>query len=105
MVVADTDIIIAAIRGNEMAKQLLIKHHPNIYISVITEMELTIGATNPTRKNTVKEVLKNHDVIYINKAICETALQLVATYNTVSRSLYLVNPQKNTQSRTINTIS
>jgi predicted nucleic acid-binding protein len=59
MVIADTNIIIAAIRGNEMAKQLLLKYMPAVYISVVTEIELFTGATNISKKRTVEQIIKN----------------------------------------------
>lgn len=89
MVIVDTDVIIASIRGNEIAQQLIRKYMPLISISVITEMELYIGATNKTKKDIVKKVLTEHEVIGINKSICETALSLIKAYNTSNKSLYL----------------
>lgn len=89
MVIADTNIIIAAIRGNEMAKQLLLKYMPAVYISVVTEIELFTGATNISKKRTVEQIIKTHETILINHSISQTALRLVKNYNTTSKSLYL----------------
>ncbi len=89
MVIVDTDVIIASIRGNEIAKQLIRKYAPNISISVVTVIELYIGATNKTKKEIVESILKEHEVIYINKMICETALKLIKLNNTANKSLYL----------------
>ena len=92
MVVADTDVIIAAIRGNEMAKSILRKYAlGGIYISLITEIELHIGATNASKKTAIKKVLESHETLPLNKAIGELALKLVKTYNTKSKSLYLAD--------------
>ena len=88
MVIVDTDVIISAMRDNEIAKQLLKKYIPAIFISVVTEMELYTGATNKLKKEAVGIILKQHEVIPINKAICEIALRLIKTYNTSSKSLY-----------------
>jgi tRNA(fMet)-specific endonuclease VapC len=89
MVVVDPDVIIASIRGNDIAKQLIKKYMPSMYISVVTEMELYVGATNKTKKDIVEKVLKVHEVLPINKSICETALRLIKTYNTTNKSLFL----------------
>ena len=56
MVIADTNVIIASIRGNELAKGMLSKYLKNgICISIITEIELNIGATNAGKKSNCKE--------------------------------------------------
>jgi len=89
MVIADTDILIAAIRGNEMAKKLLSKYMPNVYISSVTEMELYIGATNTIKKNAVKQVIVSHAVLPLSKSIGDIGLRLIKTYNTPNRSLYM----------------
>jgi tRNA(fMet)-specific endonuclease VapC len=89
MVIVDTNVLISSIRGNMMAMQLIKKYMPEIRLSVITEVELYIGATNKSKKNTVAKILSSHEVIPINKSISEIAIRLVKTYNTGSRSLYL----------------
>ena len=73
MVIIDTDVIISSIRGNEIAKQLIRKYIDVAHVSVITEMELYVGATNKLKKDIVDQVLKSHEIIPINKAICEIA--------------------------------
>ncbi len=89
MVIADTNIIIAVIRGNEMAKQLLLKYMPAVYISVITEIELYVGANNISKKRTVDQIIKTHETIYINHTISQIAIRLVKTYNSNSKNLFL----------------
>jgi tRNA(fMet)-specific endonuclease VapC len=89
MVIVDTDVLISSIRGNKIAEQLIKRHMPDVSVSVITEVELYIGATNKPKKDAVSKVLLTHNVIPINKAICEIPIRLVKTYNTSNRSLYL----------------
>ncbi len=89
MVIVDTDVLISAFRGNPMAIQLIKKYMPEVCVSVVTEIELYIGATNKSKKDTVAQVLSAHEVIPINKSIGEIAVRLVQTYNTSNRSLYL----------------
>jgi predicted nucleic acid-binding protein len=92
MVIADSDVIIAAIRGNEMAKSILKKYAKGgIYISLITAIELNIGATNASKKAAIKKVSESHETLPINKAIGELALRLVKTHNTKTQSLYLAD--------------
>ena len=89
MVIIDTDILIAAIRGNAIAEKLLSKYKRELAISAITAAELYVGANNPTKKKLVEEILKEHTVIMINKAITETTLRLVKEYNTRSNRLLM----------------
>ena len=67
MVVADTDILIAAIRGNDIAQKLLLKYSPNIYISTVTQIELYIGATNDEKKKAVQQVTQSHTALPLTK--------------------------------------
>ena len=89
MVIIDTDVIISSIRGHEIARQLIKKYMPAINISVITEIELYTGATTKSKKDAVVKVLHTHQIIPINKSICDIAIRLVKTYNTGNRSLFL----------------
>jgi predicted nucleic acid-binding protein len=82
MVIVDTDVIIAAIRGNEIALGILLKYKSKgLYISQVTEMELFAGATNTAKRNAVNEVLRNHEVLPLSKAIGDKAVHLLKTYN------------------------
>jgi predicted nucleic acid-binding protein len=90
MVIADTSVVVAAIRDNDLAKKILSRYaKQGIYISIITEMELNIGATNAAKKTVVKKVIANHEVLQLNKAIGNLALRLIKTYNNNKQVLYL----------------
>jgi predicted nucleic acid-binding protein len=90
MVIADTSVVVAAIRDNDLAKKILSRYAGRgIYISIITEMELNIGATNAAKKAVVKKVIANHEVLQLNKAIGNLALRLIKTYNNNKQVLYL----------------
>jgi predicted nucleic acid-binding protein len=89
MVVVDTNILIAIIRGNEMASALIRKQGEEICISVVSHMELSVGATNRSRREAVDIVTRTHSVLPLSKAIGERALSLIQTYSTPSRSLFL----------------
>ena len=89
MVIIDTDVIISSLRGNEMARQLIKKYMPSVNISVITEIELYTGAITKSKKDAVAKVLQTHEIIPINKSICDIATRLVKTYNTGNKSLFL----------------
>ena len=52
-----------------------------LYISQVTEMELFAGATNTAKRNAVNEVLRNHEVLPLSKAIGDKAVHLLKTYN------------------------
>lgn len=91
MVVVDTDILISIIGGNKLAENIILKYAPKVCISVITEMELFVGATDNRKKEAVKEIVKNHGVIPLSKSIGEISQALIKTYNTPHRSLYLAD--------------
>ena len=88
---ADTDILIAAIRGNEMAKGVLRKYNRSLIISAITVAELYVGATSNEKKKIVEQILADHELIELNKAITETAIRLIKEYNTPTRKLLLAD--------------
>jgi predicted nucleic acid-binding protein len=90
MFIVDTNVLIAAIRDDDLAKKLLSKYaNQGIYITIITEMELNIGATNTAKKQVVKKVITNHEVLHLNKGIGNIALALIKTYNNNKQVLYL----------------
>jgi predicted nucleic acid-binding protein len=90
MVVVDTNVIIANIRGNEIAKTILLKYHKQgAYISIITAMELNVGATNNIKKDIVSKITSTHGILHLIKAIGELALSLLFTYNNNRNTLNL----------------
>lgn len=91
VVIADTDVFIAAIRGNEIAQSLLRKYGGSIAVSAITVAELYVGAKNNTKKKIVEQILNDHELIELNKAITEVAIRLIKTYNTVTKQLLLAD--------------
>lgn len=91
VVIADTDVFIAAIRGNEIAQSLLRKYGDSIAVSAITAAELYVGAKNHTKKKIVEQILADHDLIELNKAVTEVAIRLIKTYNTSTKQLLLAD--------------
>jgi predicted nucleic acid-binding protein len=90
MVIVDTNVIVASIRGNELAKSVLRKYvKQGIFISVITAMELNVGATNASKKLVVEKVTNFHEILHLNKQIGELALKLISTYNNNKQVLFL----------------
>ncbi len=87
MVVADTNIFIAYIRGNEMAQQLLHRLTPTTVVSVVTMMELAAGATNAEKKATVERIVASREVLPLDKVIGKVALGLVERYNSAHHRL------------------
>jgi len=87
MVIADTNIFIATIRGNEIAEALLLKHQNSLAISLITILELKSGATDSKKKTAVRLITDMYTVLPLSKHIGERALQLVELYTTPQRKL------------------
>lgn len=47
LILCDSNIIIDIINGNQTIQQKLVKHDPrHVFISVVTEMEVLVGALN-----------------------------------------------------------
>ena len=91
MVIADTDVFIAAIRCNSIAEKLLLKYKTQLAVSAITIIELYVGATNAAKKNIVDEIVGQHNVIEVNKSITKTTIRLVKEYNQSARQLQLAD--------------
>jgi len=91
VIIADTDVFIAAIRGNKIAQSLLRKYGDSIVVSAITVAELYVGARNHTKKKIVEQILDDHEMIELNKAITEVALRLIKTYNTSTKQLQVAD--------------
>jgi predicted nucleic acid-binding protein len=89
MVIADTNIFIASIRGNEIADTLLMKYQKQLGISVISLIELKVGATDKKKKRAVEMVTDIFSVIPLSKYTGEKAIQLVDLYNTPQRRLQM----------------
>jgi predicted nucleic acid-binding protein len=89
MVIADTNIFISVFRGNTVADTLLRKYHSQISISVITLMELNIGATNVSKRETLRALLLPYEVINLNKSTGNTAVRLINTYVSEQRTMTL----------------
>ncbi len=89
MVVADTDILISAIRDNEIAKSLIKKYCNELAVSAITVAELYVGATNAKKKKAVNDILNDADFVEINKVITHTTIRLIKEYNTATRQLLM----------------
>ncbi len=89
VVIADTDVFIAAIRGNEIAQSLLRRYGGSIAVSAITAAELYVGARTHAKKRIVEQILNDHAFVELNKAITEVAIRLIKTYNTSTKQLLL----------------
>lgn len=76
-------------RGNSIAISLLKKYKPTIAISIVSKIELSVGATDSDKKNAVKIIADTHEVLPLSKAIGEKALSLVEIYCTPNRRLYM----------------
>jgi len=91
MVIADTDIFIAAMRNHAMAKSLLERYGSQVSLSAVTAMELYVGARSAEKKKWVSAILDDHELVAIDRAITSTALKLVKQYNSHSRSLFMAD--------------
>jgi predicted nucleic acid-binding protein len=91
MVIADTDIFIAALRNHSIAKSLLEKYGSAVSLSAVTAMELYVGAKSAEKKQWVAAILDDHELISLDRSITLTAMKLVKQYNSHSRSLFIAD--------------
>lgn len=89
MVVADSNIFISVFRGNKMAESAIRKYYARIAVSIITVMELRIGATNPSKRALIDELLSPYEIIPLNKQVGIVALRLIESHTSPQRRLSL----------------
>jgi predicted nucleic acid-binding protein len=80
MLLADTDILIDFLRGNEKAIQLVSENSENIIISPITITELYAGARSEKERNDLDSFLSLFQVIPIDGGIAKAAGLLKREY-------------------------
>jgi len=73
------------------SQSLLRKYGGSVAVSAITAAELYVGAKNHAKKKIVEQILADHELIELNKAITEIAIRLIKTYNTSTRQLLLAD--------------
>lgn len=89
VIVVDTDVFIAAIRGNEIAQQLLRKYSKSLALSSITICELYVGAKDVAKKKIVDKIATDHEILDLNKAISVRAIKLLKAHNTPTKQLFI----------------
>ena len=72
----DTDILIEISKGNDKAVEFF-KSLDEIKISVISSMELLVGARNKKEINTIEEFLHQYGRLHISEEISVKALELI----------------------------
>ena len=81
MVLCDTNIFISAFNGRaDTVNQLYKLGLTEIVLSAITVMELFQGMGNKRELAQMKKKIKFYDVIQIDNAISEKAIELIETY-------------------------
>lgn len=78
----DTDILIDIGRGVQEAVDLLarIQLHDVPAISVITQLELVVGCRNKSELRKLDKFIKQFQIIKLNEAISEKAVELIHLY-------------------------
>jgi predicted nucleic acid-binding protein len=89
MVIIDTNIFIGALRGNLDAAKYLSTYQRNGFISIITEMELLVGAKTKLQKQQAEFISNAFDKLKISTDIYLISKRLLKEYNTQTKSLYL----------------
>ncbi|MDR2847977.1 MAG: type II toxin-antitoxin system VapC family toxin [Bacteroidales bacterium] len=81
----DTCVFISAIRGNADALKLINRFQGRLIFSVITEMELYVGAKTRERKREIAKQFSVYTRCDIDQAISLRALQLIKKYTSQKR--------------------
>ena len=80
MLLADTDILIDFLRGNEKAIELVRENSENIFVSTITVTELYAGVRNEKERDELDSFLSLFQIISIDGEIAKTAGLLKRSY-------------------------
>jgi len=82
LTIIDTDILIDAGRGVQEAVDLLTKIQSDdaLAISVVTQLELMIGCRNKSELRNLDKFIKQFQIIKLNEAISEKAVELLHLY-------------------------
>ena len=83
LVLCDTNILIAALRGDFKTIEILTQKitQQNIVISTITYMELCRGSLNKTHLNKLTKELKGYNILHIDESISIKAMELIKDYH------------------------
>lgn len=78
----DTDILIDALKGVEQSKQFLFKQQvqDDIYISIITAMELVRGSRNTADLESIREFLRTLRVLPIGRSASQKAYEWIESF-------------------------
>jgi len=82
LTIVDTDILIdAALQVTEAIDYLAeIERQFSLAVSVITQMELLVGCRNKTELRSAERFLLRFQVLTLNEAVCNAALELLRQY-------------------------
>jgi len=81
--IVDTDILIDTARGIAEAVEFLkdLETTASLAVSVITQMELTVGCRNKNEYSDLKKFLLRFEILPINSDISNAAVELLNKYN------------------------
>lgn len=82
LTIIDTDILIDVSRGVIEAVNCLqnLKTSSSLAISIVTQMELIVGCANKTELQTLESFLKYFEIMKIDRAVSDTAVNLLRSY-------------------------
>lgn len=80
IVLCDSNIIIDIINGVGQINEILTNLNETIAISVITEIEVIVGALNKEMQQNIIKKIKHYNVVHIDKEISIFASSLIKDY-------------------------
>lgn len=83
LTIIDTDILIGEGRGISDAADFLnrLESTSPLAISVVTQMELTVGCRNKTEQSELAKFLRRFQVLNITSEVSDSAIELLQQYN------------------------
>ena len=87
LIIVDSCVFIKAFRRDTQARNDFNKIQGRTAYSIITQLELLIGANTKTKKEAITEIFKSYYGIPVNVEISKKAVQLMETYVTGQQML------------------
>ena len=87
LVIVDSCVFIKAFRNDLQAKIDLKRIEGNTAYSVVTQLELLVGANTSEKKEAVRRIFETYYGIYLNSVISKVAVELMLKYISGQKSI------------------
>ncbi len=87
LIIVDSCVFIKAFRNDSSALKVLREIEGRTAYSIITHLELLVGAKTAPKKDIVNKIFESFYGIPLSKTISEKALEIMQEYHTVNRPI------------------